>query len=276
MMDSAPRGWTRRDLLCLVVFGLGSLLAVSTVINWQRSEVLAGVDSDAKTAVMRGLRSMLGWGPLFFLAAGLAALFGAAVASRREFPLGRSALGILGVTLGLACLAGLFSETAGGALGAFLRNLLPGVVGPILALLVGLSLAGFSVWKTWFPDLELKSKKPVEARQVEGPGTKDEPEVTLAEAEGLHHRQRPPRQEPSLSEFPRPSQDVRLRGGVPEGARALGSTHDETESERTPEAAQGGAGSPAPAARADESAPEDLAAEPAPSVGAGVVSKIVD
>ena len=244
--------WSRKNTLSLIAFGVCCWIAFSIWYTARQGLEAEGVSAFNRPLIW--LRDLLGRWPGVGLFGGLSVLFGMLHLSERELRLERSCLGILGVGLGLSFLFGGVSEGAGGQLGAVLSGALSGGAGTALATIFGAALALFSVWQAWFPELGPKPEKPASTSgipEVLDEGTQDG--VSAAEAEALLPRRRPraksaPELEPAPS-FPRPSEDVRRQGGVPEGAAPLGgpvvgsphaplsASFDEHQSERHPASA---------------------------------------
>lgn len=249
-----------QDLFGLVLSGLGGLFTVSlflSLLGWQPKEKLW-------TAPVIGLIDVLGQVPGLFFCVALAVLGTVLFLRSREVPVGRHVLGILGATVGLSlCLS-----KGGGAIGRAVPDVLPGKAGLILGLVIGLTVLLASVWVTWLGSAGGKRAKPGPRVPISSSEPEESEGVSAAEAAALVASLARARELPS-STPKTPAADVRLRGGVPHGARPLGydDEPDEPQGSRAgadarPRALGPGTRAAAPVAfPAREPADEDLAAE---------------
>ena len=246
-----------QDALGLVLSGVGGLFTVSiflSLLGWQPKDELW-------TAPVVGLIDALGRGPGLFLCLALAVLGTASFLLSRSVPLGRHVLGILGTTLGLSlCLS-----TRGGAIGAAVPDVLPGMGGLVLGLGIGLVVLLASVWVTWLGPLGVVLAKPARRPVVASLQPPEAEGVSPAEAAALvasPHRSR----ELPVATPKSPATDVRLRGGVPQGARPLGQDDDHESPPRSDPRPRAAGPDARPAAAvafpAGQPAGKDLAPEP--------------
>ncbi len=246
-----------QDLLGLVLSGVGGLFTVSlflALLGWQPKEKLW-------TAPVIGLIDVLGQVPGLFLCVALAVLGTVLFLRSKEVPAGRHVLGILGATLGLSlCLA-----RGGGAIGGAVPDVLPGKGGLVLGLAIGLTVLLASVWVTWLGSAGRILAQPGPRVPISSTPPEESEGVSAAEAAALVASLGRARELPA-STPKTPAADVRLRGGVPQGARALG---DDDEPQEPRAGADARARAPGPGARADapvafpprQPAGEDLATE---------------
>lgn len=213
-----------RTLGDMFLFAGGVFLFVSVVMHMTASP---DAEPNATTALVETLTGGVGRVPLLLFAAGLGLLGALDFLARGLVPVLRSLGGVLGVAAGVALLAGAVSAGGGGALGDFLPGTLPRAVGGVLGGVLGAAIAGGVIWWAWLPNLSVpigwvNSVKPVQRDPVAAVLSEEGGDgVTRAEADALlpHPEEVPGAAIPRA--FPSQKDDVRLRGGVPEGAAPL-------------------------------------------------------
>ncbi len=182
------------------------------------------------SALARDVMNGIGLWPALLLSVGFA------VVGIRTFLFGggvnilAAVWGLAGCVGGLAVFAGAASEGAGGALGTATGGLLAGAVAPPVGMALGAVITGSCAWFAWIRDLEWFSAKTWNFRGVSAAPRKECADaVTADEAEALLPTRKTYEPETDAAEgtWQEPSSpypvDVRLVGGVPEGANLLDS-----------------------------------------------------
>ena len=248
-----------RAAIELILAGVGGWFCVSSLMAVAGSAPRENLLTEPVVVLM----GWIGAWPTLLGSFGLAAVGAWSFLSSRTVAFAQHGLGSLGVALGVSILLGAFSTLEGGAggdLGGVLPSLVSGAIGTAAGALIGLAVLLATVWLVWMPEGSGFSMKPGEHGPVRAVGTRDEPDgVSAAEAEALlarTSRAAPPTMPPA----PSPVDDVRARGGVPEGAAPLPSDHEPTRPEDPREADPRTGEAAAAALPADEPARSDLAA----------------
>jgi hypothetical protein len=230
---------TGTDALGIGLAALGGLFAVSIVLHL--NDQVPTTDSWALPVL--GLVSSIGAWPGLLLALGVAACGAWSFLVGRALPLGRFLLACVGLALGASIVVGALPGFLGGELGATLPAVLPGKLGLACALAIGITVGYTSGWLLWLALLPILVRKPgtlgpvvADSRQEHHDG------VSAAEAAALVPQARPleagsvapiargtrgaggaasPAGVRSTREASTTFSDVRVRGGVPQGARPL-------------------------------------------------------
>ena len=252
MSEHRDQGFTRNDILGLVVMGLAGFLGVFTVVSLTLP--LEGPPNPTSAAVLRFV-GLLGPYPGLALCAGLV-IFGGHlfVNGPRESTL-RNLLGICGGAVGLSVLMGALRPEAGGAIGGLTGEALARSTWPFLGVLLGLVCLFASFWYAWLryhPSFSRKTEPagPLGADpslgEIEGVSAAEAAALLPSEPEprvgGMRARKKPAKEKKEREEFdPTPAQaeaepelsplyppDVRLEGRIPDGARPLTDPDDPT------------------------------------------------
>ena len=255
MSDEATKKSTARSAVELVLAGVGGWFCVSSLMSGAGKNP----DSSLLTAPVLWLNAWIGTWPSVLLGLGFAAVGAWAFLATRPVEIPRHTLGGTGLALGLSILAGALVSPQGGHLGEVLPSLLGGALGVALGVGMGLLVLLASGWLAWMPKGNGFSMKPSELIPVRAVGDQDEEPtgVSAAEAEALLAR--PPKAATAATATPGPEDDIRNRGGVPEGAQPLQideSTRQESPYPPLPVQRE----ADEPAASAGQSAGADLAA----------------
>ncbi len=225
----------RSDLLGLALFVPGAFLCVLVVMDWLHSGG-GGWTGRLATSVVAALGHVA---PLV-AALGFGAV-GVAVYLRGDREsLGRHGLAVLGTAAGSAVLLGSVSRDAGGALGRASGGWLAAEAGEFLGVLAGLAATVVPVWLFWIRGTGLPRTIPASPAPPEGsPSDSGADGVSSAEAAALvpderfvsymeqvwrHTRTTPSARSGPASPYP---EDVRRKGQIPPGAKALGVSHAE-------------------------------------------------
>ena len=216
-----------QDILGVSLLMLGGFAAASIVLflRGQRSESWLARPVD-------GLVGLMGpWAGLL-LAMGVAGLGVYLFLAPKDVRIGRHLLGSVGVGLALSLVVGALSVEAGGAIGSALPDALPAALGRIGGAAIGVIALLATVSVVWMGASAGLRKKPEGAASLFAPSHADDAEgVSAAEAQALQpiHRSAvlastaPAGSPPKPVHRPTtPQEDIRLHGGVPEGARPLG------------------------------------------------------
>lgn len=234
---AASRG---RDLLGLALVVLAVFGGAWVVMALQDPRP----DQDGATGAAMTLVRGLGPVALLFAAAGLAAIGMGLWFRGIRGSVGRHLLGVLITTFTLSILSGALSAALGGSFGSALGGAVTNRLTLFVSLPFGVACVGVGAWAVWrrrggpAPSVEPRTLAPERSRSSESDG------VTSAEAEALLPRVPAPPPRPGVVEtlsptpaspapapaaatswtapaFPYPP-DVRRQGGIPEGARPLG------------------------------------------------------
>ncbi|MEM7310161.1 MAG: hypothetical protein AAF682_26030, partial [Planctomycetota bacterium] len=269
MTDESVSKSALRTAVELVCAGLGGWFCVSALMSISGNSPAKNVLTEPVVVLM----SWIGAWPTLIASLAVAAVGAWAFLSSKVLPVGQYVLGAVGVGAGASLVAGgLFAE-AGGALGAVLPSILEGTPGVALGVGIGLLVALSTVWLVWLPEGAGFSVKPSELGPIRAVGSQEEEDgVSAAEAEALLAEASHAPVSSSIT-TPRPEDDVRMRGGIPEGARPLQTSDAPARLHRPREADPVRGEAAAPAAPADQQAGADLAAAGSQAgSGAGPVS----
>ena len=226
-----------QDVLGIVLSMMGGFAAVSILLALRGQE-----SSNPLTVPVDWIMSSLGPFAGLLLSMGLAGLGVALFLRPRQMPPTGHLVGVILVAVGASVLVGGVAPHAGGALGAFVPSLLGETAGLFVGVLLGCVVLAASVRGIWWG--ELIARFPALAREapdrpvgVGGAGLGAQPLESdgVSAAEALALQPPPAEHEPlariapaapaaptAASTTPRaPSVDIRLRGGVPEGAQPL-------------------------------------------------------
>jgi DNA segregation ATPase FtsK/SpoIIIE-like protein len=227
MIDETKKKTGTRTALELALAVVGGWFAASALMAIAGSE-----QSHPLCQPVVVLMSWIGAWPTLALSLGLAVVGSWSFLAQLDFPLGQHALGALGTGLGLSIGLGGLRSGAGGELGTLLPSLLPSVLGAALGAGLGLAVVLAAAWlAAWLPEDAGFSRKAEEEEPVRAANTSEGDDgVSAEEAQALITP--PPRVSLAahLPRTPTPADDVRTRGGVPAGARALTTTYDEPRS----------------------------------------------
>ncbi len=259
MTEATEKKQLARSAAELLLAALGGWFAISSLLAIAGNEPHEGVLTNPVVALM----GWMGAWPCLLFTLGLAVAGAWSFLASKPIALAAHAFGVLGVGMALSLICGAFSATAGGALGATLGSVLPGMAGLALGLGLGLAVLLATVWLAWLPQGAGFYVKPRELSPVRAVGKQEDADgVSAAEAEALqadlHRGTRP---DVLATAGQSPLDDVRNRGGVPEGAQALDAPnlHEPTHSEGPREAGAPAGGIAAATPPADEPAGADLA-----------------
>jgi len=265
-MKSEPiRTQTRveRGLASLALL-VGAVLLVSVVMS-----ISAGVAPDAGpwTRSIQRIIEVLGGLPVLVLAAGLAALGAAGLTRREPIALGRFAVGLFGVVIGLSLVLGAVTRGHGGETGAYFQRTLGGLAAGVAGFASGIMLVLAATWVAVRVPEEEAAENSVHSRADHDALTRRSVDdgVTTAEASALGHRTGVL---PVASSSALEMSDLRSRGGIPAGTRPLASYGDPESkrpaaldpAERRPAEGQPSGAQPARA---------HVAAEPRERIGSG-------
>ncbi len=273
----------RKRVSGVEIFGLvvcigGALIAAVVTLSIFREEVEAPGQS---ALLAQDVISFLGTVPALLLSIACAVLGARAFLSGRSVGFMTNLSGVVGTSIGLAVLLGAFSETAGGAVGAYSGGLVARYLTVVPGAIFGLVVLAIPIWLTWLRDLDLlfrekRKTRPSAAALIDEPITDG---VSREEADALlpaggDAEETPGSALPVLDDAlpntdgalqtpdwalknsttkPYP-EDVRLKGEIPPGAAPLTTSDDETETSPplsdptvqrwTPGSAEGPADSP--------------------------------
>jgi Ftsk gamma domain len=223
-MKSEPiRTQTRveRGLASLALL-VGAVLLVSVVMS-----ISAGVapDAGAWTRSIQRIIEVLGGLPVLVLAAGLAALGAAGLTRREPITLGRLAVGLFGVVIGLSLVLGAVTHGHGGEIGAYFQGTLGGLAAGVAGFASGIMLVLAATWVAVRVPAEEADENSVHSQADHDALTRRSVDdgVTTAEASALGHRTGVL---PVASSTALEMSDLRSRGGIPAGTRPLASYGD--------------------------------------------------
>jgi len=256
MSEHRDQGFSRHDILGVVVMGIAGFLGVTTFMSLLRP--LGGPAQGLDSAAMRFV-GLLGPYPGLVLCAGLVVFGGHLFLNGPRGSTLRNLLGICGGAVGLGILMGALRPEAGGAVGgltgeALARSTWP-FLGPFLGVLLGLVCLFASFWYAWLryhPSFLRKTEPagPLGADpslgEIEGVSAAEAAALLPSEPEprvgGMRARKKPAKEKKEREESdPTPAQaeaepelsplyppDVRLEGRIPDGARPLTDPDDPT------------------------------------------------
>ena len=241
------------ELLGLVVCIGGALIAAVVTLSIFREEV---EDPGESALLARDVISFLGTVPALLLSIACTVLGARAFLSGRSVGFVTNVSGVVGTSIGLAVLLGAFSETAGGAVGAYSGGLVARYLTVVPAAVFGLAVLAVPIWLTWLRDFDLlfrekRKTRPSAAALIDEPitdgvsreeadallpasGAAEEtpgsalpiPNDALRDPDGVLQTPEWALQNSTTKPYP---EDVRLKGKIPPGAAPLTTSDDETE-----------------------------------------------
>jgi len=203
-----------QDILGIVLLLLGGFAAVSIFLAMR-----GRVSDSLLNAPVAGLSFVLGHAAGLVFALGIGSL-GALMFLRDDtLEPGKHVLGVLGLGVGLSLLLGAYQASLGGAVGGAAAGLMGPLAGGILGGVLALVVLVASSWVAWFNSVSLGAPRALTGSARTAPQREESDGVSPEEAMAL---------QPDKLEVPEPAavvalpKDVRLHGGVPAGAMALG------------------------------------------------------
>ena len=249
MSESNNSSKVGRELMGLTLFTVFSFPFVLAVLALVRP---AGIDATGTAALATQLVGAFGAWPTMLLAGGFAAVGGTLLLAGKELDIdvGRHMCGVLFSAIGLGVCLGVISPTLGGQFGANTGGVLAASIATWAGFAVGMAVLFSAVWLSWLRGSSSFSGNSKQKPTIsDALSERDADGVSQAEARGLvpdpdtvaYMEQmwqgvgEAGGQIQSLPPSPY-TEDVRVRGEVPEGAQPLNSDDDPSNSERTHEA----------------------------------------